>query len=129
METNRVVAKFKDGRLLKGKTADFFPTKKNFHIELLTGEIVLVDVTQLKAIFFVKDFFGNKEYNETYNDQVPGGGKKIKVHFFDGETIIGYTLAYSPDRIGFFMIPADKGSNNSRIFVVNSSIESFEFIS
>ena len=128
METNKVVVRFKDGSLKKGKTADFFPTKKNFHLKLLTGEIIVVDVDNLKAIFFVKDFTGNKDYDETYNEVIPGGGRKINVKFFDGEIIIGYTLGYSPERMGFFMIPADTGSNNSRIFVITSATEKVEFI-
>lgn len=129
METNKVVARYRDGKILKGKTSNFSPMRNYFHLETLSGDIVQVNVSQLKAVFFVKDFIGNKDYDETYDDQIPGGGKKVKERFYDGEIIIGYTLAYAPDRIGFFLIPADKGSNNSRIFVVNSSTESVEFIS
>jgi hypothetical protein len=50
------------------------------------------------------------------------------VKFSDGESIIGYTLGYSPDRQGFFMTPADSKSNNQRIFVVKSASEKIEFI-
>jgi hypothetical protein len=50
------------------------------------------------------------------------------VKFSDGESIIGYTLGYSPDRQGFFMTPADVKSNNQRIFVVKSASEKIEFI-
>ena len=48
-------------------------------------------------------------------------GKKIAIRFQDGEILCGYTLSYAPDREGFFIFPADSGSNNTRIFVVTAS--------
>ena len=128
METNKVVVRFKDGSILKGKTSDFFPNKASFHLETLNGETKMIDVEQLKAFFWVKDFDGNKNYDEDYKDEIAGTGRKIIVKFSDGESIIGYTLGYSPDRQGFFMTPADSKSNNQRIFVVKSASEKIEFI-
>jgi hypothetical protein len=43
------------------------------------------------------------------------------VRFKDGELLCGYSLSYSPDRDGFFMFPADPGSNNIRIYVITGS--------
>ncbi len=128
METNKVVARFKDGSIMKGKTRDFFPNKTSFHLETLSGETEKIEVEQLKAFFLVKDFEGNKDYNEEYNDEVSGAGRRIKVTFSDGESITGYTLGYSPDRHGFYMTPADLNSNNMRIFVVTSASEKVEFV-
>ncbi|MDH3879468.1 MAG: hypothetical protein OET18_16630 [Desulfobacterales bacterium] len=128
METNKVVVRFKDGSIMKGKTNDFFPNKTSFHLETLNGETKTIDVEQLKAFFWVKDFEGNKNYDEDYEDEIAGTGRKIIVKFSDGESIIGYTLGYSPDRQGFFMTPADVKSNNQRIFVVKSASEKIEFI-
>ena len=79
-------------------------------------------------MFFVKDVEGNKNYAETYNDIIHGGGKRITVEFNDGETMVGYVLGYSPDRQGFMMSPADLGSNNERIFVVKSATKSIKFV-
>lgn len=128
METNKVVVRYKDGSLKKGKTADFFPTKKTFHLELLTGEVVSIKIDDLKAIFFVKNYIGNESYNYNYNCVIHGGGKKIKVFFSDGEVITGYTQGYSAEREGFFILPADKDGNNQRIFVIKSATEKVEFI-
>ena len=128
METNKVVVRFKDGSIMKGKTNDFFPNKTSFHLETLNGETQQIEVEQLKAFFLVKDFEGNKTYDEDYKDEISGTGRKIMVTFSDGESIIGYTLGYSPDRQGFFMTPADLKSNNQRIFVVKSASEKIEFI-
>jgi hypothetical protein len=41
------------------------------------------------------------------------------VTFADGEAILGTTLNYRPDGQGFFVSPADPGTNNTRIFVVS----------
>ena len=127
MAMNKVVARFKDGTVMKGHTGDFFPNKKDFHLELLSGERVNIDTEQLKAIFFVKDFTGDKNRKDVYNGVVPGGGRKIQVKFKDGELVIGYSQGYSPDRLGFFIIPADTQNNNERIFVVNSATEEITF--
>lgn len=112
MELNKVVAKFKDGTLIKGKTNNFFPNKKLFHLnidgcrasEIATKkpELIEIDVEKLKAAFFVKDFKGNQDYKDLYDDNLLGSGKKAEVQFIDGEIIIGYVLNYSPDRHGFF---------------------------
>ncbi len=128
MEVNKIVVKFKNGTLMKGTTNDFFPNKKHFHLHLLDNKIIEVDVERLKAIFFVKDFQGNKEFKETYIDVIAGGGKKMKVKFSDGEVIIGFSLGYSPGRHGFFMVPADLKSNNARIFIITSATERIEVL-
>jgi hypothetical protein len=128
METNKVVARFKDGSLMKGKTNDFFPNKTSFHLETLSGETEIIEVEQLKAFFLVKDFDGKKDYNEEYEDEVSGAGRMIRVKFSDGEVITGYTLGYSPERQGFYMTPADVNSNNVRIFVVTSASDIIEFV-
>jgi hypothetical protein len=128
MIDNKVIARFRDNTILKGKTRDFFPNKNQFHLEEINGEIVGIKVEDLKAVFFVKDYEGNKEYQHEYGDEIASGGRKMKVRFFDGETVIGYTLGYSSDRQGFYMTPADLQGNNERIFVVQSATEKVEFL-
>ncbi|MBN1931562.1 MAG: hypothetical protein JW786_08155 [Desulfobacterales bacterium] len=128
MEKNKIVVKFKDGTSMKGQTANFFPNKTMFHLERIDGKIVEITIEHLKAIFFVKDYEGNKNHVKTYNDIINSGGKKLRVKFIDGEEIIGFTLSYSPDRQGFFLTPADLKGNNDRVFVVKSSAPKIEFI-
>ena len=128
MIENKVVIKYKNGTLSKGKTNDFFPNKKEFHLNKIDGEMSKVSVEDLKAIFFVKSYEGNKDRKDNYKDEVAGGGRKVKVSFVDGETILGYTLGYSPDRQGFYLNPADLKNNNERIFVINSATQKIDFI-
>ena len=128
MEPNKIVVKFKDNTMKKGTTSDLFPNKTQFHLQDMNGEILEIIIEDLKAVFFVKDFEGNKNHQRKYDDAIAGGGRKIKVRFFDGETVVGYTLSYSPDRAGFYLTPADLQGNNERIFVVNSATEKVELL-
>src|SRR5918993_2263782 len=120
MIQNRIVARFADGRTLKGTTQDFAPTKDAFHVIQSEGggRPVQVRLAELKAVFFVKDLIGNAQHHESkeFTKAVPG--KHLQVTFADGEVLVGATQAYQPDRPGFFMVPADPQSNNDRIYVV-----------
>lgn len=121
-EVNRVVARFLDGTTLKGTTEDFFPNRPTFHLLVLGNpRSQEIRCAQLKAVFFVKDFGGDpaREDLPGYTAGVgPSLGKKIAVQFKDGEVICGYTLSYSTDRSGFFLLPADERGNNLRVYVL-----------
>ena len=131
---NKVVVRYQDGKILKGQTSDFLPTKPVFHLSVIDAPPgtppLAVQISGVKAIFFVKDFAGNRERNEVlgFPMEKPVIGRKIKVDFQDGETLIGTTQGYDPNRSGFFMIPADTDSNNERCFVVTSAAKEISFI-
>jgi hypothetical protein len=57
-----------------------------------------------------------------------GLGRKVKVTFSDGETIVGYTPGYAPGRKTFFVFPADPETNNDKIFVITLSTDKVEFV-
>ena len=88
MAANKVVIHFKDGTIKKGNTSDFLPNKKSFHLSILGGDVETIEVENLKAVFFVKDYEGNKDHKRDYKDIIAGGGKKVEVSFNDGETIV-----------------------------------------
>lgn len=123
MAGNRVVARFNNGRLVKGTTSDFFPNREVFHVETQDGEIVTVSHGELKAVFFVRDFRGNPSHQKKnrFDPSAPVIGRKIRVEFKDGEVIVGTTQGYQPDRPGFFLVPADSRSNAERCFVIAAS--------
>ncbi len=115
MPANKVVVHYNDGTILKGTTTDFFPNRAQFRVTGGQGEARTVYVEEIKAVFFVKDFDGDKQRQDSYESEIAGGGKKIRVEFADGEVINGHTLGYSPDRLGFFITPANPDSNNDRV--------------
>jgi len=128
-QRNRVVVRFGDGRILKGYTHDFLPEKELFHLiedtDSGAGGIREIKIPDLKAIFFVKTFTGNKDYNEKKSfkevDATALHGIKIKVTFKDGEVLCGLSLGYNKAKEGFFIVPIDPLSNNDRIYVVAAS--------
>jgi hypothetical protein len=128
MQPNKVVIRLQDGTVAKGQTNDFFPNKPIFHLTTFEGKIEEFKTEELKAVFFVKDCNGDTSYEYSYRDTIAGGGRKIKVDFADGEEMIGYTQGYSPDRPGFFLIPADLKGNNEKVFIVKSATRKIEFL-
>jgi hypothetical protein len=124
---NKVVARYQDGRMLKGSTGDFVPAKEVFHVTLADApkgtKPTPVSVKDLKAVFFVKDFAGRPDYTPTneFQGDKPPAGRKIKVVFVDGETIVGTTQGYQPGRPGFFIVPADQAGNIERCYVVSAA--------
>ncbi len=125
-EMNRVVAHHLDGRVVKGTTDDFSPGRPEFHVNAIGSNTpVTVDCRKLKAVFFVRDLTGDSGRGDLQGFGHAKGesdkGKKIAVQFKDGEVLFGYTLAYTNDRDGFFLAPADPNSNNERIYVIRNA--------
>ena len=124
--SNLVVARYLDGRTLKGVTRDFSPNRAMFHIDPQDGSPPIeLRFRQLKALFFVNSLEGDPARQDVrgfvHGPVETQQGKKIAVRFRDGEFICGYTLSWSPDREGFFMFPADVHGNNQRIYVITGS--------
>ena len=133
MEPLKVVARYIDGRIIKGLSQDFFPNKDRFHVysaDKPSGEAVEVFLKELKAVFFVRDFAGNAQYNER-KEYIQGdkpSGRKIELTFKDGEVLVGTTLGYDPARPGFFLFPADPNSNNVRVFAVITAVKKVRYL-
>ena len=124
-ELNKVVAHFVTHKIVKGTTQDFFPNRPLFHLIPTSGPAIEVRCKELKALFFVRDLNGNLRRRDVRGFLAAPNegthGKKIAVRFKDGELLCGYTLTFTPDREGFFVFPADPGSNNQRVYVITGS--------
>ena len=131
---NKVVARYTDGRMVKGVTSDFVPAKERFHVSEAQAapgaKPVEIQTKDLKALFFVRDFAGNPQHGDRnlFDPAHPPIGRRIRVEFGDGEVLIGTTQGYQPGRPGFFMVPADPGSNIERCYVVTASTKDVRFI-
>jgi hypothetical protein len=124
---HKVVVRYKNGNVLKGTTSDFAPNRTTFTLseEPPTGrEPTRIGIEELKAIFFVHSFQGNREYREQ-KLRIPQGtiGRRYLLTFTDGETMRGTALGVNLSRYGFLLFPSDPGSNNKRIFVMHSAVK------
>jgi len=134
MIANKIVVKYKNGKIVKGWSTDFGPNKEIFHLHPLEeyGKDVLgIKTSSIKAVFFVKDYKGNKDYKKARTfDNFPKGiptERKIVIIFKDGENFYGTTHSYNPERKGFYVYPIDPKDNNERVFVINPAVNSVKF--
>jgi hypothetical protein len=131
---NKVVVRFTDGRVVKGMTADFVLTKDVFHVNVSTDPVgakpVEISQSDLKALFFVKDLSGDPKHVESneFDPKQPPAGRRIQVVFKDGEVLVGTTTGYQPGRPGFFLVPADSGSNIERCYIVTAATREVNFL-
>jgi len=86
------------------------------------GKVLKIPLSDLKAIFFVKDFEGNPHYKagKEFGEGSPRAGKIYSVSFHDGEVMKGRVLNLAEDKSGFFLFPADPLDNNEKVFIVRS---------
>ncbi|MBI5632001.1 MAG: hypothetical protein HZA15_00745 [Nitrospirae bacterium] len=137
-EDNKVVIKFLDGTIIKGHIKDFSEKSDEFGLqEPETDAVRVVRSDSLKALFFVRSFEGNRQYNEkkTYGIRKPHGHRAF-VKFNDGEDLVGFMEGDLPwekgfflthhtvnNLKGFFLLPADEGSNNIRVFIFAHAVK------
>jgi hypothetical protein len=130
MEPNKVVVRYVNGTVAKGFIQNFSPKKDFFYLtpaDNSSSPPIYVSVKRLKAVFVVRDFHGNPQFQERnfYMEGENPSGLKLEVIFTDGEVMVGSSmLSYDPKRPGNFIIPADPESNNIRVYVVSSAVKS-----
>ena len=123
----KVVARYRNGRIIKGFCHDFFMNKDRFHLFPPDNpwQSMGVVMRDLKAVFFVRDFIGDSKYNEkkAYVEGDQPRGHQVEVTFADGEIIVGSTMSYGPNREGFFIVPADPKSNNLKVYALATAVQ------
>ena len=133
-ENQRAILRFLDGSMLKGLIKDFTLADDFVYIEDESSEKQKIKLKQLKAIFFVRKFEGNKDHREKKSfTGAKRAGKRLFVKFKDGEQMTGYLEGDTPwdkgffldlkKSSGFFLIPVDQDSNNIKVFVVTSALQ------
>jgi hypothetical protein len=124
----KMVVRTRDGEVIPGFAN---PDGINNTLKIITqqGKEQTFSIDKLKAIFFVKDFQGNPEYDEIkfLSKQAISSMIWARVEFFDGEVLEGkipnnMELLSSP---GFYLSPSDQDTNNKRVYVVKSALKTF----
>jgi hypothetical protein len=132
MHKKKVVVKYQNGEIIKGWVEDFRLDRESFIlfplIEYSQEERMEINFDALKAVFFVKDFLGDKNYKKvrTFNIdlKITPSQRKLIVNFVDGEHLYGTSHDYGRYKIGFFIYPIDSKDNSERIFIVQLAVES-----
>jgi hypothetical protein len=130
MEPTKVVVRYANGTIARGFIQNFAPKRDFFYLAPANNpsdQPLQVSLRRLKAVFVVRDFHGNPQFEERnfYMEGENPSGLKLEVTFADGEVMVGSTLLnYDPKRQGNFIIPADPNSNNIRVFVISSAVKS-----
>jgi len=132
MHKKKAVVKYQNGEIIKGWVEDFRLDRESFIlfplIDYSEEERMEINFNSLKAVFFVKDFIGDKNYKKvrTFNVdlKITPSQRKLIVNFEDGEHLYGTSHNYGRYKVGFFMYPVDPKDNSERIFVVHSAVVS-----
>jgi hypothetical protein len=127
----KIVVHMKGGSIHKGITQDFEPEVKSFHVLPAEGGGVpmRVRVDEMKALFWVRDYMGNRHFVACRDfDDAKKADRRAVVTFDDGEEIWGTVDRESDESAGFFLYPSDKGDNNVRIFVSRSALKDLRFV-
>jgi len=132
MLKKKAVVKYQNGEIIKGWVEEFRPDRESFNlfplIEYSEEERMEIKFSSLKAVFFVKDFIGDKNYKKirTFNvdSKITPSQRKLIVNFANGEYLYGTTHSYGKYKVGFFVYPIDPKDNSDRIFVIREAIKS-----
>ncbi len=141
-EGEQIVARFRDGSLLKGFVRNFSIESDTIILsDYKTNMESLVPIEELKALFFVKNFEGSSEYVERKVFGIrKNPGRKVFVKFLDKESLVGFIEGVIPwdkgfslsklgeKTKGFFLTPVDGDSNNEKVFVVGGAIENVTIV-
>src|SRR5882724_9250403 len=124
----KVVVRKLDRDSLNGyvAAADFIREDK---LEILntSGNVVAIDLKDIKGIYFVREFGdSDSQARKTFTSRPRTEGLWVRLKFKDNDVIegmmpndLGLTMAE-----GFLIIPPDLRSNTQRIFVPRTSVDS-----
>jgi hypothetical protein len=138
-DNQKVILRFIDGKMLKGYIRDLKIAEEYLYLEDESSHQLKVRLKELKAIFYVKKFEGERGHQEKKAAAgIRPGAKRVFVKFKDGETIMGNMESDIPWQEGrffesmkekaFTIIPVDEGSNNTRILVVTTAVKDVAMI-
>lgn len=129
------------GERLRGFSHDFVPGRNRFHFTEVSpsGEMAgprPVDIDDVHAVFFVRDFAFDRKRRYTAADAPPSseepptaGARRLRVRCVWGEVIEGLSYGYEPERPGFFVFPTgpeERVYNLERAFLTRQAVDTVE---
>lgn len=129
----QIVVKYLDGRILKGTPATWDIESDGFGLlprDSLPGsnEEIYVSFSDLKALYFVRDFDGQIG-KKIVSPATQIHGLHMLLKFHDDEKMEGYTSqTYSPASPRFYFFPADQSGNTISLLVERKHLKSLEIL-
>lgn len=97
-----------------------------------SGAPIDVSLLDAKAVFFVKEFDGQKQRKDlNFHQHAPSlDGVWVQLEFHDGETLEGmiFNSIHPLIDAGFFLIPTDPGSNNRLVYVLKNALVNYRVL-
>ncbi len=127
----KVVLRDRDGNTTFGFS---YQTEFSDEVKIITreGKDQTLPLSELKAVFFVRDFKGDPQYEpvQFLSKAPPSERLWVRVQFPDGEVLEG-RVRNSLDLIsqpGFYLWPSDHETNNVSVFIPKSAIAGFSIL-
>jgi hypothetical protein len=128
----KIVVNMRSGVVHKGFTHDFSPKRETFHVLPAEGGglPVRINIDDMKAMFWVKDYLGNREFvaRREFDAARAAEGRRAILTFADGETMWGAVTEDDPSLPGFWFVPSDERDNNLKVFVVRKGLKELRWV-
>jgi len=109
---HRVVLHTVEGQVLRGSIANADLTDSELPLMQPNGAVARIPAETVKAVFFMLP---------TGERPPPAAGTRVRVTFADGRQISGLSPDYSPNSLGFFVLPLETRTNTARVWVYRGS--------
>jgi hypothetical protein len=120
----KLVVHLRDGKVVKGTSYRLNPVYEGFYLAPISkrgrGEEVYIRFSDIKAVFFVKDFQRAPKTQKHKHDI--HSGYEVSVCFYDGEVLEGYTPSnYRSTLPRFYISPKNPDDNAYDVLVERSA--------
>ena len=124
MEIRKVILRYLDGRVVPAFAPLFEEGSDPVPATDLLGLPMMVALTELKAVFFVRTFTGNPAYDPPRSVREVGDpcDNPVRLSFADGETMLGEVRDLARTDHGFYLTVLDPGDNNLLVYVNPASL-------
>lgn len=128
----RVVIRKLDKGLIKGFIDPDGYLKPELEVLNREGHLVQIPLTEVKGVFFVRDFDGNPDRAErkVFRSRPRLAGLWVRMTFKDNEVleVVLPNNLLETDPLGFLVTPPDVYSNNLRMFIPRTALAGFEVL-
>lgn len=121
----KVIVRKLDRDTLNGFVAAQFLADGKLELLNTAGNVVMIDLREIKGVFFVRDFNDSEDLvRKTFTSRPRAEGLWVRLKFRDNDVIEGLMpndlLQVTSD--GFLITPPDTRSNTQRIFVPRTAL-------